>query len=73
MSDTAYMEPIVKSQPIRLLDMLVIGPLMIIGGGMLEKQKKHLVGIPLALFGLTTIVYNAMNYWEVKKLEEKNG
>ena len=56
------MDPEVKAQPVRLLDVFVIGPVMIWGGYALDGRGNHLVGAVLALFGLTTIVYNARNY-----------
>jgi hypothetical protein len=64
----AEMEPIVKSQPIRLLDIFVIGPLMVVGGVMLWKRNK-LVAAPLAFFGVTTVGYNVVNYFKVRQLE----
>lgn len=72
MSDTTYMEPVVKSQPIRLLDIFVIGPLMVVGGVMLWKRSKA-VAAPLTAFGLTTVGYNTMNYLVVRDLEKENG
>lgn len=62
-------EPIVKSQPIRLLDIFVIGPLMVVGGVILSRSKKKLVGVPLVFFGMTTVGYNVINYLKVRKLE----
>lgn len=62
-------EPVVKPQWIRLLDVFLIGPLMMAGGLALRKQKPA-VGWPLAIFGLTTIGYNAINYYKVKALLE---
>lgn len=69
MSDTTYIEPVVKSQPIRLLDILVIGPLMVVGGVLLSRSKRKLVGVPLVFFGATTVGYNVINYLKVRKLE----
>lgn len=73
MPDTTYMEPVVKSQTIRLLDIFVIGPLMVVGGVMLSRSKRKLVGVPLVFFGVTTFGYNLLNYWKVRKLEAANG
>jgi hypothetical protein len=67
-SDQTYIEPVVKSQPIRLLDMFIIGPLMI-AGAVATRRSVPLVAYPLALFGVTTIVYNALNYTKVRDLE----
>jgi hypothetical protein len=68
-TEPLQMEPIVKSQPIRLLDILVIGPLMMVGGVLLAKNKNKLVGVPLVFFGMTTVWYNLSNYVKVRKLE----
>jgi len=61
------MEPIVKSQPIRLLDIFIIGPLMVYGGTTL-KSTNSVAGWALTAFGLGTILYNANNYWKIKRL-----
>jgi len=68
MSETTYMEPVVKSQPIRLLDMFIVGPLMI-AGAVATRRSVPLVAYPLAFFGVTTILYNALNYAKVSNLE----
>lgn len=60
----------VKSQPVRLLDVFVIGPLMIWGGYALDDRGSHIGGAVLALFGLTTIVYNARNFGIVQRRQE---
>ena len=61
------MDPEVKSQPVRLLDVFVIGPVMIWGGYALDDRGSHFGGALLALFGLSTIVYNARNYEIVQR------
>ena len=48
-----------KSQWIRLLDILVIGPLMIYAGLQIEQNW---LAIPLMIFGATTITYNLRNF-----------
>ncbi len=54
-----------KTQTIRLLDVFVIGPVMIWGG--LKLQGQHPIGGgSLALFGVSTIFYNAGNYLTVQ-------
>ncbi len=50
-----------KSQTIRVLDVLLIGPLMVMGGNALRKQHPEL-GTLLAVFGITTVAYNAANF-----------
>lgn len=49
-------------QPVRILDILVIGPLML-WGGLKLREENPTAGSILALFGLTTIGYNAANYY----------
>lgn len=47
-----------KSQTVRLLDVFVIGPLMVVGG----IRAGGLVGLALAGFGVSAMFYNADNY-----------
>lgn len=55
-----------KTQAIRIVDVLLVGPLMIWGG--MALQKKHPIGGgALALFGVSTIGYNAANYARVER------
>jgi len=64
------MDPEVKSQPVRLLDVFFIGPLMIWGGLALNDQGHPYAGPVLALLGLTTIIYNARNH-EIVRLRQE--
>lgn len=48
-----------KTQFIRLIDIFVLGPFMIVAAG---KQKEKYFRAGLALGGLATILYNARNY-----------
>jgi len=64
------MNPEVKSQPVRLLDVFVIGPLMIWGGIALNDRGRQYVGPVLALLGLSTIIYNARNHEIVRRRQE---
>lgn len=57
-------EATVKSQRMRLFDVAVLGPLMIWGGA----KAGGLGGAALALFGVTTMVYNARNYARVRAM-----
>lgn len=61
----------VKAQPVRLLDVFVIGPLMVWGGYALDARGRHVGGVVLALFGLTTIAYNARNYEIIRRRRER--
>ncbi len=54
-----------KTQTIRLLDVFVIGPVMVWGG--MKLQRRHpLGGGALALFGVSTVLYNWANYATVE-------
>jgi hypothetical protein len=61
------MDPEVKSQPVRLLDVVFIGPMMIWGGHALDARGHGLGGAVLALLGLSTILYNAHNFDVVRR------
>lgn len=61
------MDSEVKSQPVRLLDVFVIGPMMIWGGHALDERGRHYGGAVLSLLGLSTILYNARNYDVVRR------
>ncbi len=54
-----------KAQPIRVIDVVLLGPLMI-WGGMQATKKNPLLGAALAVGGLSTITYNAGNYLRLK-------
>lgn len=51
----------VKSQTVRLFDIGLIGPLMVWGGARAIEERPA-AGILLALLGLATVSYNAVNY-----------
>jgi hypothetical protein len=55
----------VKAQYVRLIDVFALGPLMVWGGYHAARVNKPL-GVTLALFGLSTIAYNADNYFKVR-------
>jgi hypothetical protein len=59
-----------KSQWVRALDVLVIGPLMIWGAFALGKCRRPFVGAALGTIGLFTIGYNALNYARVREVLE---
>lgn len=54
----------VKSQNIRILDIVVIGPLMIYFG--YSYQPMNIFSMLLIFFGATTITYNLKNYLYTK-------
>lgn len=53
-----------KTQTIRIFDVLLIGPLMVWAGEELAHDKP-IRGHGLALLGVATIFYNARNYLKV--------
>ena len=54
----------VKSQNIRILDIVVIGPLMIYFG--YSYQPVNIFSMLLIFFGATTVTYNLKNYFYTK-------
>ena len=54
----------VKSQNIRILDIVVIGPLMIYFG--YSYQPMNIFSMLLIFFGATTVTYNLKNYFYTK-------
>ena len=50
----------------RVLDVLVIGPLMVAGGMALTK-KSAFSGVALGAMGFGTVVFNAYNWWLVEQ------
>lgn len=59
-----------KTQVVRVLDVILIGPLMTLGGLSL-KQSNPKLGNALVLFGLATSVYNGRNYAAVRDRKRK--
>lgn len=66
------LEPMLKSQDIRLMDVFLIGPVMILAAHRLARRHRALQ-IGLYLFGTTTVWYNLWNFIRYKRLEEANG
>ncbi len=68
----AQVDRIQKTQVIRVLDVLLIGPLMVMGGRDMSQRSPILGGL-LEFFGIGTIAYNARNWYRVEQsmLEEK--
>lgn len=58
-----------KSQTVRIWDVVFIGPVMIVGAAAIPKDRAPLPEI-LAALGVATIVYNLKNYIEVGR---RNG
>ena len=55
-----------KAQWIRLLDVVLIGPLMSYGGAHLFRREPVL-GAALTFLGASTIIYNGRNYLQVRE------
>ncbi|MCP4204254.1 MAG: hypothetical protein GY769_20245 [bacterium] len=53
-----------KSQWIRILDVVLIGPLMI-SGGMALTKKSPFWGVALGAMGIGTVLFNGRNWWVV--------
>jgi hypothetical protein len=56
----------IKPQSVRLLDVAVIGPVMILAALALPKERRALA-LTLAVFGVGTVAYNASNYLAIRK------
>ena len=54
-----------KAQPIRVLDVVAIGPAMVWGGSLLVKSRPAL-GWFLVLSGVGTVAYNLANYQKIR-------
>jgi hypothetical protein len=61
----ADVERVVKSQRVRVADVLLIGPIMAWGGAKLAPRYPVAGGL-LALLGVATVLYNGRNYLTVR-------
>ncbi len=59
-----------KAQGIRLFDVFVLGPLMVVAGVTLARSDAKALGTFIGVAGLATIGYNARNYG---RIEEASG
>ncbi len=62
----------VKAQTIRVLDVALIGPLMI-WGGLATRKTYPVAGTVLAAFGVSTIIYNAVNYGQIAERKRRQA
>lgn len=56
----------VKAQPIRLLDVFFVGPVMVLAGRKLARTD-DLLGNVLTALGVLTIWYNGRNYLRIEE------
>jgi len=54
-----------KAQPIRLVDVFLLGPFMMWAGAKMVKTEGQLAGWAMLLSGVGTILYNGKNYLEI--------
>jgi len=59
-----------KTQQIRLVDVLVLGPLMIYAGKRLADSDDQALGVAIGLSGAATMAYNLRNYVARDRLEK---
>ena len=62
-----------KGQLTRVLDVLLLGPVMIVGGTFLGRGKYPLLGFILTASGAATIVFNGSNFIEVRRELERRA
>ena len=76
MSDeiTVHVGEEIKAQWVRIADVFVIGPLMVLGGVFMARKAGtagKVAGVSLAAFGVATVWFNGRNYLRIaKKLAE---
>jgi uncharacterized membrane protein len=56
-----------KTQMVRIIDVVILGPVMIVAGGIVMQRERagpgaRVLGAVLVLFGAATIAYNARNF-----------
>jgi hypothetical protein len=60
------MEPVQKTQTIRLADVFFVGPVMMYGGYRLRESGQSMLGGILLALGVLTVTYNGDNYLKNK-------
>lgn len=64
------MDDVEKTQLIRILDVVGIGPLMIYAGAKTKEELPGWVRAALILSGITTIGYNGANYLKQREQDD---
>ena len=59
-----------KSQPVRLVDVFLLGPFMVWSGDTLAKAGHKRAGVVMALSGVATVVYNGRNYLRIRETSD---
>ncbi len=71
---TVHVGEEIKGQWVRVADVFVIGPLMVLGGVFMARKAGtagKIAGVSLAAFGVATVWFNGRNYLRIaKKLRE---
>lgn len=62
-------EEVAKSQTVRVLDVLLYGPVMIMSA--LNKEPPELMRLALLGIGVGTVFYNLHNWYETRRLENE--
>jgi len=57
--------PVVKGQGVRLMDITVLGPMMILSA--MGKNPPGWLRLGMVAIGVGTVLYNARNYFQVEK------
>ena len=61
----AELDRVQRTQAVRVMNIVLIGPLMLMGGLELEKQGDRLMGGLLSFFAISTIAYNAKSWYTI--------
>lgn len=62
-----------KAQEVRLFDVFVLGPAMVIAGDRLHRRGDNLLGLFMIGGGLATVAYNWANYRKVSESPGRSG
>lgn len=60
-----------KSQPVRLIDIFLLGPAMVYVAMNAKKEVPSLVRAFLLVSGAATTIYNGINYLELERIKQE--